>query len=58
MAIAQAVHILQHVALIKHGILQAQLAKQAAIAVVSDGQVITEAQLKKGQAVIEFIHAV
>lgn len=39
-AVAQRVHVLQHVAFVKHGVLQTQLAKQAAVAVISDGQVI------------------
>lgn len=47
MAIAQTVHVLQHVALVEHGVLQAQLAKKAAIAVVSDGQVIPETHGKQ-----------
>lgn len=46
-AIAQTVHVLQHVALVEHGILQTQLAKKAAIAVVSDGQVIPETHVKQ-----------
>lgn len=39
-AVAQRVHVLQHVAFVKQGVLQTQLAKQAAVAVISDGQVI------------------
>lgn len=38
--VAQRVHVLQHVAFVEQGVLQTQLAKQAAVAVISDGQVV------------------
>lgn len=48
-AVAQRVHVLQHVAFVKQGVLQTQLAKQAAVAVISDRQVVpVESNRSKG----------
>lgn len=59
MAVAQSVHILQHVTFIKHSILQTQLTEKAAVAIVSYGQVIpvihqTEAKQNKTNILIHF----
>lgn len=46
-AIAQRVHVFQHVTFIKHSVLQTQLTEEAAIAIVSDSQVVPVKQMQK-----------
>jgi len=41
-AVAERVHVLQHVTLVENGVLQAQLAEEAAVVVVSYRQVVPE----------------
>lgn len=49
MAVAQRVHVLQHVTFIKHGILQTQLTEQAAIVIVAYGHVIPVKQANQNK---------
>lgn len=46
-AVAQRVHVLQHVALVEHGVLQPELAEKAAVALVSDRHVVPAARHRK-----------
>lgn len=52
MAVAQSVHVLQHVTFIEHSILQLHLAEKAAVAIVSYGQVIPVQQIKHKQIIM------
>lgn len=58
-AVAQWVHVLQHVTFIKHSILQTQLAEKAAVVIISNGQIIPIKQVEyKWNKTKWFIHFV